>query len=52
MGILRLGSGGGLVIALIFNIVALATPGWIYNNTGSTGLFNYKPNVGPTIESE
>ncbi|XP_039264484.1 uncharacterized protein LOC120340315 [Styela clava] len=42
MGFLRIGSGGGLAIGLIFNVIALSTPGWIYTNTYSVGLFALK----------
>ncbi|XP_039266062.2 uncharacterized protein LOC120341593 [Styela clava] len=42
MGLLRIGTGGGLVIAMIFNVVALATPGWIYTTSFSVGLFKRK----------
>ncbi|XP_039265862.1 uncharacterized protein LOC120341423 [Styela clava] len=41
MGILRLGSGGGLVFALIFDIIALSTPGWIYVNPSSCTNCDY-----------
>nr|XP_039265940.1 epithelial membrane protein 2-like [Styela clava] len=39
MGFLRLGSGGGLLFALCFNLIALATPGWIYTPVSAQGLF-------------
>ena len=52
MGILRLGGGGMLLIALALNVVALATPGWIYVPTFSAGLFKSIDNSGTVTDRE
>lgn len=38
MGIFHFGSAGGLGIALLFEIIALSTPGWVYITTNTTML--------------